>query len=69
MSQNPDTSVLSRISSLIAEIDGDGTEKVAVANGRTKRAETELGLSGSAKKDPGGYTGGSSHPSAKVDSG
>lgn len=69
MSHIPDTSVLSRISSLIAEIDGEEKTAGANGNGSTKRAETELGLSGSAKKDPGGYQGGSSHPSAKVESG
>ncbi len=53
---NPST--LSRIGSLLAEIDGEKTA-----------SDTELGHSGSASQDPGGYAGQSTHPSAKVDNG
>lgn len=51
-----DTSVISRINALLGE----------VGNGQTKRA-SEMSTSGSASKDPGGYQGASSHPSARVD--
>jgi len=52
----PQDSVFGRINSLIEEI--GGTEK--------KAAETELGLTGQGKKDPGGYQGASTHPSARA---
>lgn len=54
MSAIAQDSVLGRINALLAEVDGE------------KRA-TELGTSGSAAKDPGGYAGKSTHPSAKTD--
>lgn len=47
---------LSRITSLLAEIDGE-----------KRAAETELEHSGSGSKDPGGHQGASTHPSAKLD--
>ena len=52
----PQDSVFGRINSLIAEI--GGTEKRA--------SDTELGLTGEGKKDPGGYQGPSDHPSARA---
>ena len=52
----PQDSVFGRINSLIAEI--GGTEKRA--------SDTELGLTGQGKKDPGGYQGASTHPSARA---
>lgn len=54
MSAIAQDSVLGRINALLAEVDGE------------KKA-TELGTSGSAAKDPGGYAGKSTHPSAKTD--
>lgn len=49
-------SVFGRINSLIEEI--GGSEKRA--------SDTELGLTGQGKKDPGGYQGASTHPSARA---
>lgn len=57
-----DGSVLKNISSLIDEINADHVVKHAAQ----KKAD-EAGGSGSAKKDPGGYKGQSTHPSAKAD--
>jgi hypothetical protein len=62
MATIPQASVIGRISSLIEEING---VKSAAAKGYTKRA-TELGLSGDGTKDPGGYMGKSTHPSARA---
>ncbi len=61
--QNFNGSALGQIGSLIDEINAHSI-KVAAA----KKAE-EAGGTGSAKKDPGGYQGASSHPSAKADGG
>jgi hypothetical protein len=60
----PETSVISRISNLLNEINGE-TKQAS-----NKRADdgTVLDHSGQGSKDPGGYQGPSSHPSAKVDS-
>ena len=69
MSTALQTSVIGRISSLIEEINGVKTaaDKSAKPNGKpTTKQATELGLSGSAKQDPGGYQGGSDHPSARA---
>src|SRR5262245_35012468 len=57
-------SLLGQIGALVEEING------ATKTAATKKAEggeDELGRSGSASKDPGGYMGASSHPSAKAD--
>jgi hypothetical protein len=61
--QNFNGSALGQLGSLIDEINAHSI-KVAAA----KKAE-EAGGTGSAKKDPGGYQGASSHPSAKADGG
>lgn len=69
MSTALQTSVIGRISSLIEEINGVKTaaDKSAKSNGKPNtKSATELGLSGSAKQDPGGYQGGSDHPSARA---
>ena len=54
MSALAQDTVLGRIEALLAEFDGE-------------KAASEMGTSGSAKDDPGGYKGKSSHPSAKAD--
>jgi hypothetical protein len=51
-------SLISRINSLLQEVEGPAVVKQS----------SELGTSGQASKDPGGYKGPSSHPSARVDS-
>jgi hypothetical protein len=48
-----DTSLISRINSLLGEVGGN-----------TKSA-SEMGMSGQGTKDPGGYSGPSTHPSAR----
>lgn len=59
-------SVLGQIGSLIDEINGENLAKQAA---HKKKADEEAGGSGSAKTDPGGYKGKSTHPSAKADGG
>jgi len=54
MSALAQDTVLGRINALLAEIDGE-------------KSASEMDTSGSSKKDPGGYDGPSSHPSAKTD--
>jgi hypothetical protein len=68
MSNAFQNSVLGQLGSLIDEINGE-TVKTAAQHkaAMQKRADDEAGGSGSAKKDPGGYTGPSTHPSAKAD--
>lgn len=63
MSNTFPVSALSRVTSLLEEV---GAEKAAAAK-QGSDGGTELGHSGSAAKDPGGYKGPSSHPSAKAD--
>lgn len=55
-----DSMVLGRIQSLLAEYDGE--QKVAGS-----KAATELGLTGSGAKDPGGKDGPTTHPVGKLD--
>jgi hypothetical protein len=55
-----DSMVLGRIQSLLAEYDGE--QKVAA-----NKAATELGLTGSGAKDPGGKDGPTTHPVGKLD--
>src|SRR5262245_4417272 len=48
--------LISRINALLAEVDGEAV-----------KSASEMGTSGQGTKDPGGYQGKSSHPSADAD--
>lgn len=55
-----DTSLISRINALLGEVD-------SVKQAAVNKQASEMSTSGSGGKDPGGYQGASTHPSAKAD--